>query len=106
MKAKVVAAGGGTYLNAALAFSAKDDLKKCFWEEHPFRESGGLVWCEPDDNLFFQSIHSAKNQYQFFNSSFSSNDPGNNPLCGIQFRLPNQQRRPFPSPLSDSTVCV
>ena len=29
-------------------------------EEHPFWEGGGLVWCEPDDHLFFWSIHSAK----------------------------------------------
>ena len=47
-KAKVVAAGWGTYLNTAVAFRSKDDLKKrFFFEEHPFWEGGGLVWCEP-----------------------------------------------------------
>ena len=46
-------------------------------------EGGGLVWCNPDGHLFFQSIHS--NNCQFFYSSFSSNHPGKNRLCSIQF---------------------
>ena len=51
-KAKVVAAGWGTYLNAALII----------WGEHPFWKGGGLGWCEPDD-------------HRFFYTSFSSNRP-------------------------------
>ena len=40
-------------------FSHKDDLKKSFWKNILFgRVVHGLVWCEPDDHPFFQSIHS------------------------------------------------
>ena len=35
-EAKVVAAGWGMYLNAALPFSSKDDLKTSFWENIHF----------------------------------------------------------------------
>ena len=45
MKAKVVAAGWGTYLNAALAIyhhTTKDDLKKRFWENIHFGRM--MVW--------------------------------------------------------------
>ena len=43
-KAKVVAAGWGTYLNAALtAFSSKGDLNKSFWENIHFGKV--VVWC-------------------------------------------------------------
>ena len=51
--------------------AAWDDLKKSFFEEHPFWEDGG--WCDPDDHPFFKNIHSAK--CPFFYLSFSSNNP-------------------------------
>ena len=35
-KAKVVAAVWGTYLNSALTFSSKDDLKNSFWKNIHF----------------------------------------------------------------------
>ena len=43
--AKVVAAGLGMYLNAALAIAARMIWRKLL-EEHPFWEDGGLMWCE------------------------------------------------------------
>ena len=50
-KAKVVAAGWGTYLNAALII----------WGEHPFwKGGGGLVYGVTDDHQFLKSIHSTK----------------------------------------------
>ena len=42
-KAKDIAAVWETYLNVALPFSSKDDLKKCFWKNiHLGRV---VVWC-------------------------------------------------------------
>ena len=74
-KPKVVAAGWGTYLNAALAIKRQGRFEERFLQEHLVWEVGGLVWCEPADHpSFFQSIHSAKKS--FFYSSYFSNHHG------------------------------
>ena len=59
-----------------------------------------VVWCEPDDHPFFQSIHSAK--YLCFCSSFTSSSWCY--MAKVQRSIPssNQQRRPLPSLLSYS----
>ena len=79
-----------------------------FWrkvlEEHPLWEGGGLVWCEPEDHPFFWSIYPAKCTFVY--SSISSNHAVAKSLGrhGIEsIPSPNQQRRPFPSRLSDSS---
>ena len=61
-KAKVVAIGWETYLNAILVINSKNDMKKSFFERNPYRECGGFLWCE-----------SAK--YPSFYLSISSNHP-------------------------------
>ena len=63
--------------------AARKIWRKFFRRTSMIWEGGGLVWCNPDGHLFFQSIHS--NNCQFFYSSFSSNHPGKNRLCSIQF---------------------
>ena len=63
-ESKVVAAGWGTYLNAALSLNGStDDFKKSFWRNIPFgRVPEVVVWCVVNRMIshFFQSIHLAK----------------------------------------------
>ena len=80
----------GDVLECRTKHLAAKMIRKKFLGEHPFWQ-GGLVWCEPDDHPFFQSIHSAKQP--LFYSSFSSNHP-----CGKY--LGQKQRRPLHSCLS------
>ena len=56
-----------------------------------------LLWCEPDDHPFFQSIHSDK----FFKSSISSNHPGAIVRHGIE-SIPSP--RPVATTFSFSSV--
>ena len=93
----------GDILECRSSHLASTMIWRKVFEEHPFWEGDGLVWCEPDDHTFFRSIHSAK--CPFFFSSFSWNLPGAKSVVrqGIEWILsPKQQRRPLPSLLSVS----
>ena len=66
--------------------------------EYPFWQGDGLVWREPNDHTFFQSIHSVIQPLLY--SYFYSNYPVGKQLVqqGIeQIMFPKQQGRPLPS---------
>ena len=83
--------------SSLLSGGRRDYFKKRFWKNIHFRafwDSGGLVWCEPDDHPFFWNIHTSR--HTFFRSSFSSNHPGAKSVLrhGIEWiPSPKQQRR-------------
>ena len=54
---KVVAAGWGLYLNAALTN---------IFGKHPFWEGGDLVWCEPDDHTIFKASIPPSSRYSIY----------------------------------------
>ena len=54
-------------------------IKQKNLEEHPFREGGGFMWCEPDDHPFFQSTV----QYPFHQVSALSTIPNSHPFLQL-----------------------
>ena len=51
-KAKVVAAGWGTYLQAALSIYQQVRFEEKFLGEQSLKEGGGFVWCKPTYHPF------------------------------------------------------
>ena len=110
-KAKIVAAGWGTYLNAALSNYRIGWFEEKVLEVYPFWEDGGFVWCEPDDHPLFSKHPFSKVAVilflLFFKSSrYKRNRPpsSSDDLCLLFCIYPSSIAHSFSG--EGSTVCT